>query len=50
MYDLNPDNKPLALGCWTRVFHYPARIGDRNPSDIFQVFSHHIHPGRDAIP
>jgi hypothetical protein len=39
MYDLNPDNKPLALGCWTRAFHYPARIGDRNPSDFFQVFA-----------
>ena len=39
MYYLNPDNKPLALGCWTRFFHYPARIGDRNPSDFFRVFA-----------
>lgn len=39
MYDLNPDNKPLALGCRTRVFHYPARIGNRNPSDFFQVYA-----------
>ena len=43
MYYLNPDNKPLALGCRTRVFHYPARIGDLNPSDFFQVFSE-SHP------
>ena len=39
MYDLNPDNKPLALGCRTRAVHYPARIDDRNPSDFLKVFS-----------
>jgi len=48
MYYLNPDNKPLALWCWTRVFHYPARIGDRNPSDFFQVFSSNYSPERVA--
>ena len=37
MYDLNPDNKPLALGCWARAFRYPARISDPNPSGFFQI-------------
>ena len=43
---LNPDNKPLATGFWTKAFRYPARIGDLNPSDFFQVllYSHRRTP------
>jgi hypothetical protein len=50
MYYLSPDNKPLALGCNAGFCHYPARIGNLNPSDFLQVFLTFRPSGAVAIP
>ena len=50
MYYLSPDNKPLALGCNAGFCHYPARIGNLNPSDFLQVFLTFRPSGPVAIP
>jgi len=34
LYDLNPENNPLAI-----AFYYPARISNPNPSDFSRFFS-----------